>query len=252
MNVFYGVSINSIASFQYVAGGARSPLKPWLTGWWGEARAFSRLGRQPCRASGGSPWREGRQRWSHQPCPKGCAGDRRLHPVDKAGDLGWSCGWGLEPEAAEGAYLMSLHPGRAPCWLVAPFWEMLVSLPSRQSRAIPVVCCLPTSRLAFLPSAHSWYHWTTGLSSAGPIGTAFSLHPMREASFSILLPPASAAWRASPSGDWGSSKVPSYRAWVPAARAGRGHSVSTVGCLCCCSRACLSPLGLGSNPGWKC
>lgn len=146
--MFHGVSINSIASFQYVAGEARSPLRPWLTELWGKACTICRPGRQPCRASGGgSPWCKGRQRWSHN--PEGCVGDRQLHLVDKAGDRAWSCGWGLDPEADKGAYWMSLYLGHAPCWMVAPFWEVLVNLPSWQSWATPVGVLSTPSRLAF-------------------------------------------------------------------------------------------------------
>lgn len=48
--MFHGDSINSIASFQYIAEEARSPLRPWLMELWGKAHTSCRLGRQPCSA----------------------------------------------------------------------------------------------------------------------------------------------------------------------------------------------------------
>lgn len=92
--MFHGVPVNSAASFQYVAGGVKSPLRPWLMELWGRAHTFCRL----CRArEEARPGARAEQHWCHN--PEGCVGDRQLCLVDKAGETAWSCGWGLEPEA---------------------------------------------------------------------------------------------------------------------------------------------------------
>lgn len=86
---------------------------------------------------------------------------------------------------------MSLYLGRAPCWVVAPFWEVLVNLPCQQSWATlwsavcpfqaGFSCPLHTGDAAVPRSLLS-------LSSFGSSGRAFPFHPARQTSFSIPLP----------------------------------------------------------------
>lgn len=106
---------------------------------------------------------------------------------------------------------MSLYPGHAPCWPVAPFWEALVSLPSRQSWAMLVGCCLPPSRLAFPALCTQLVLLDLG-SFPSPIpqasiSTAFRLHPTREASFGIPLLLPQQPGGASPSRGRGTTKA---------------------------------------------
>lgn len=246
--MFHGVSINSIASFQYVAGEARSPLRPWLTELWGKACTICRPGRQPCRASGGgSPWSKGRQRWSHN--PEGCVGDRQLHLVDKAGDTAWSCGWGLDPEADKGAYWMSLYLGHAPCWMVAPFWEVLVNLPSWQSWATPVGCCLPPPGWLFMPSGHNWCCWTGVFPQ--PVlfwkhwhSAFFPFYPARQTSFSIPLSCCSSLGSES-FGGLEYHQGGGCTAWALAPWTAPWPGVSMVRWLCCGLNTRSHPLGSG-------
>lgn len=118
---------------------------------------------------------------------------------------------------------MGLYLGHAPCWMVAPFWEVLVNLPSRQSWATPVGCCLPHPGWLFMPSGHSWLCWTGVFPQ--PVlfwkhchSASFPFHPARQTSFSIPLSCCSSLG-SEPFGGLEYHQGGGCTAWAPAPRA---------------------------------
>lgn len=153
--MFHGDSINSTASFQYIAEEARSPLRPWLMELWGEAHTSCRLGRQPCCAVPVEEARPGVEAGSFGPTSLRAVSHFILWISRRHSLILWA---GLEPEADKGAYWMSLYLGH-------PFWEVLVNLPCQQSwatlwSAFHALCTQLMLLDQGLPSAvFFWKHW---------------------------------------------------------------------------------------------